>query len=147
MSDTISTEAARTIKYALFSATTTREHADTLEDKLAARSSTWRTPLDASAIKGAVLALADGTLFRGIGFGASCVRFGEVCFNTSMTGYQEILTDPSYCGLGVVMTYPHIGYYGTVPEDDASSRCWAEALVVRQMSPVASNWRWPATCG
>ncbi len=58
-----------------------------------------------------------------------------------MSGYQEILTDPSYCGQGVVMTYPHIGNYGTVPEDDESRRCWAEALVVRQMSPVASNWR------
>ena len=58
-----------------------------------------------------------------------------------MSGYQEILTDPSYCGQGVAMTYPQIGNYGTTPEDDESSRCWAEALVVKQMSPIVSNWR------
>jgi carbamoyl-phosphate synthase small subunit len=87
------------------------------------------------------LVLEDGTLFPGQSAGAPGEKVFELVFNTAMSGYQEILTDPSYCGQGVVMTYPHIGNYGTVPEDDESRRCWAEALVVRQMSPVASNWR------
>lgn len=87
------------------------------------------------------LALEDGTLFDGIGFGAIGDTTGEVVFNTSMTGYQEILTDPSYHGQMVTMTQPHIGNYGVTPEDDESSRVWAAGLIIRHLSPVVSNWR------
>jgi len=89
----------------------------------------------------AILVLEDGSVHRGRSAGAPGERCCELVFNTAMTGYQEILTDPSYRGQGVLMTYPQIGNYGTVAEDDESGRCWAEALIVRQMSPVASNWR------
>ena len=89
----------------------------------------------------AVLALADGTLFRGIGFGASCVRFGEVCFNTSMTGYQEILSDPSYAGQIVVMTYPQIGNVGVNSADSESERLALTGFVVREVFDEPSNWR------
>jgi carbamoyl-phosphate synthase small subunit len=89
----------------------------------------------------AVLALEDGRLFRGRGHGASAERFGEVVFNTSISGYQEILTDPSYAGQIVTLTYPHIGNYGTNPLDSESPRPYAEGLVVRELSQLASNWR------
>ncbi len=89
----------------------------------------------------ALLALADGTLWPGVAFGARGERTGEVVFNTSLTGYQEILTDPSYHGQIVVMSQPHIGNYGTNPEDDESARAWAAGLVVRAASPTVSNWR------
>jgi carbamoyl-phosphate synthase small subunit len=89
----------------------------------------------------AVLALEDGQVFRGRGYGASGERFGEVVFNTSLSGYQEILTDPSYAGQIVILTYPHIGNYGTNPLDSESARPFAEGLVVRELSQVASNWR------
>ncbi len=89
----------------------------------------------------ALLALADGTTWPGVAFGAPGERTGEVVFNTSLTGYQEILTDPSYHGQIVVLTQPHIGNYGANPEDDESSRPWAAGLVVRALSPLASNWR------
>src|SRR5487761_501844 len=89
----------------------------------------------------AALALEDGTLFRGRGHGARGERFGEVVFNTSLSGYQEILTDPSYAGQIVTLTYPHIGNYGTNPLDSESVRPFAEGLVVRELSEVASNWR------
>ena len=89
----------------------------------------------------ALLALADGTLWPGQAFGALGERTGEVVFNTCMTGYQEILTDPSYHGQIPVMTQPHIGNYGTNDEDDESDRCWVAGFVVRSASPVASNWR------
>ncbi len=89
----------------------------------------------------ACLALADGTLWPGLTLGARGERTGEVVFNTSLTGYQEILTDPSYHGQLVVMTQPHIGNYGANAEDDESARAWAAGLVVRAASPVASNWR------
>jgi carbamoyl-phosphate synthase small subunit len=89
----------------------------------------------------AVLALEDGKVFRGRGYGASAERFGEVVFNTSLTGYQEILTDPSYAGQIVILTYPHIGNYGTNPLDSESPRPYAEGLVVRELSQLASNWR------
>src|SRR5512136_2053272 len=89
----------------------------------------------------ACLALADGTLWLGLSMGAIGERTGEVVFNTSLTGYQEILTDPSYHGQIVVMTQPHIGNYGVNAEDDESARAWARALVVRAASPLASNWR------
>ena len=89
----------------------------------------------------AILALEDGRVFRGRAFGAQAEQAGEVVFNTSMTGYQEILTDPSYRGQIVVMTYPEIGNYGTNNEDCESDRPQAGGLVVRQASPVPSNWR------
>ena len=89
----------------------------------------------------ALLALEDGTLWPGTGFGARGTATGEIVFNTSMTGYQEILTDPSYHGQIITMTQPHIGNYGCVPEDDESDRVWAAGFVVRSVSPVYSNWR------
>ncbi len=89
----------------------------------------------------AVLALEDGKVFRGRGYGAPAERFGEVVFNTSLSGYQEILTDPSYAGQIVILTYPHIGNYGTNPLDSESAHPFAEGLVVRELSQIASNWR------
>ena len=89
----------------------------------------------------AILALEDGRIFRGRAFGAPVERAGEVVFNTSLTGYQEIFTDPSYAGQIVVLTNPHIGNYGTSPSDAESSRPYIEGLVVREFSPMASNWR------
>ena len=89
----------------------------------------------------ALLALADGTLWEGRGFGASGETTGEIVFNTSLTGYQEILTDPSYHGQVVTFTMPHIGNYGTTPEDDESRQVWAAGAVVRSLSPIVSNWR------
>jgi len=89
----------------------------------------------------AILALEDGTVFRGRPFGALAQRAGEAVFNTSMTGYQEILTDPSYRGQIVAMTYPLIGNYGVNPEDVESQRPQVEGFVIRELSRVASNWR------
>ncbi|MGH1343225.1 MAG: glutamine-hydrolyzing carbamoyl-phosphate synthase small subunit [Nannocystales bacterium] len=89
----------------------------------------------------AVLALADGRIFRGVGFGASATALGEVVFNTSMTGYQEIITDPSYAGQLVCLTAPEIGNVGCNPEDVESQAPGAESLIVRSLSPVVSNWR------
>ncbi len=89
----------------------------------------------------AILALEDGRVFRGRGDGAPGERFGEVVFNTSLTGYQEILTDPSYAGQIVILTYPHIGNYGTNSLDSESARPYAEGLVVRELSQLISNWR------
>ncbi len=89
----------------------------------------------------AVLALADGTVFRGESIGATGLAAGEVVFNTAMTGYQEILTDPSYARQIVTLTYPHIGNTGVNPEDEESSRIHAAGLVIRDVSPVVSNWR------
>ena len=87
------------------------------------------------------LALEDGLVFEGEGFGAETEIFGEVVFNTSLTGYQEILTDPSYKGQIVVMTNPHIGNYGINSHDAESHRPWVEGFVVRELSPVVSNYR------
>jgi carbamoyl-phosphate synthase small subunit len=89
----------------------------------------------------AILALEDGSVFHGTGFGASASAGGEVCFNTSMTGYQEILTDPSYKGQIVTMTYPLIGNYGVNAVDVESWRPHAAGFVIRELSPVVSNWR------
>ncbi len=89
----------------------------------------------------AILALEDGTIFHGNGFGARATTVGEVCFNTSMTGYQEILTDPSYKGQIVTMTYPEIGNYGINPADIESYQPHVSGFVVRELSPVVSNWR------
>src|SRR5437588_2689594 len=89
----------------------------------------------------AILALEDGSLFHGEGFGARASACGEVCFNTSMTGYQEILTDPSYKGQIVTMTYPLIGNYGVNPLDVESWRPHVAGFAIRELSPVVSNWR------
>ena len=95
----------------------------------------------------AILALADGTIFRGISIGASGYRVGEVVFNTAMTGYQEILTDPSYAKQLVTLTYPHIGNTGTNSEDSESGnvverhQVWAEGLIIRDATMVTSNFR------
>ena len=93
----------------------------------------------------ALLALADGTIFRGRSIGAAGRTVGEVVFNTAMTGYQEILTDPSYARQIVTLTYPHIGNTGINPEDVESRRVWAEGLIIRDLPRLYSNWR--ATMG
>ena len=89
----------------------------------------------------AILALEDGRIFRGKGYGAKAECYGEVVFNTCLTGYQEIFTDPSYAGQIVVLTNPQIGNYGTNPEDNEAVRPFIEGLVVREFSPISSNWR------
>jgi carbamoyl-phosphate synthase small subunit len=89
----------------------------------------------------AVLALQDGTIFRGVSVGAEGKTIGEVVFNTAMTGYQEILTDPSYCRQIVTLTYPHIGNTGTNSDDMESSLVHASGLVIRDSSMIASSWR------
>jgi carbamoyl-phosphate synthase small subunit len=97
-----------------------------------------------SASVPAILALADGSLFRGRAFGATDSTegsIGEVVFNTAMTGYQEILTDPSYAGQIVTLTYPHVGNTGVNPEDVESRRVFAAGLVIRDLPRLASNWR------
>ncbi len=92
-------------------------------------------------MKVAKLALEDGTVFTGRSIGADGEKSGEVVFNTAMTGYQEVLTDPSYKGQIVTMTYPHIGNYGVNEEDWESAKPWVEGFVAREFSPVASNQR------
>lgn len=89
----------------------------------------------------AILALEDGRIFRGEGHGAPGECLGEVVFNTSLTGYQEIATDPSYTGQIVVLTNPQIGNYGTNQADNESAKPYIEGLIVREFSPIASNWR------
>ncbi len=89
----------------------------------------------------AILALEDGRLFEGRAFGATGTTTGEICFNTSMTGYQEVITDPSYRGQIVAMTYPQIGNYGINPEDAESAGPHVRGFVIGELSPVASNWR------
>ncbi len=91
--------------------------------------------------KEAILVLEDGRTFRGRSFGAEGETFGEMVFNTSMTGYQEILTDPSYAGQLVCMTYPLIGNYGVNKEDVESGKPWVEGFVIKESSPIVSNWR------
>lgn len=92
-------------------------------------------------MKRALLALADGTVFEGRALGYEGETMGEVVFNTAMTGYQEVLTDPSYKGQIITMTCPHIGNYGVTSEDVESRRIWAEGFVVMEASRLASNWR------
>ena len=89
----------------------------------------------------ALLALEDGTVYHGESIGAIGQSVGEVVFNTSMTGYQEILTDPSYCRQIVTLTYPHIGNVGVNNEDEESTQIFASGLIIRELSPVVSNWR------
>ena len=89
----------------------------------------------------AILALADGTVFRGVSIGAPGHTVGEVVFNTAMTGYQEILTDPSYCSQIVTLTYPHIGNYGINAEDVEAQRVFAAGLIIKDLPLLASNFR------
>src|SRR5713226_1779549 len=89
----------------------------------------------------AILALEDGSMFKGYSIGATGQSVGEVVFNTAMTGYQEILTDPSYAGQIVTLTYPHIGNVGTNAADEESQRVWAAGLIIRDLSLLPSNWR------
>lgn len=89
----------------------------------------------------ALLVLADGSIFRGTAFGAEGVSVGEVVFNTSMTGYQEILTDPSYAEQIVTLTYPHIGNTGVNSEDEESNQIWAKGLIIRDLPLLTSNFR------
>ena len=89
----------------------------------------------------AILALADGTVYQGQSIGATGATVGEVVFNTSMTGYQEILTDPSYCQQIVTLTYPHIGNYGVNPQDVESDRVHAAGLIIKDLPLLASNFR------
>lgn len=91
--------------------------------------------------KSALLVLEDGTVFHGTAIGADGYAIGEVVFNTSMTGYQEILTDPSYARQIITLTYPHIGNYGTTPEDEEASKIVASGLVIRDLPLLASNFR------
>ena len=91
--------------------------------------------------KPAILALADGSIFRGEAIGIDGQTVGEVVFNTAMTGYQEILTDPSYARQLVALTYPHIGNTGTTPEDAESDRVWASGLIIRDLPLLSSNFR------
>ncbi|HYA20339.1 MAG TPA: glutamine-hydrolyzing carbamoyl-phosphate synthase small subunit [Burkholderiales bacterium] len=91
--------------------------------------------------KPAILALADGTIFRGTAIGCDGSAVGEVVFNTAITGYQEILTDPSYCKQIITLTYPHIGNTGVNPEDAESRRVYASGLVIRDLPPASSSWR------
>ena len=91
--------------------------------------------------KPAILALADGSIFRGDSIGADGHTIGEVVFNTAMTGYQEILTDPSYAQQIVTLTYPHIGNTGTTPEDAEANRVWAAGLIIRDLPLLSSCWR------
>jgi carbamoyl-phosphate synthase small subunit len=92
-------------------------------------------------LKSAILALEDGTVFEGKSFGAPVERSGEVVFNTALTGYQEIFTDPSYSGQIVILTNPQIGNYGTTIDDNEAVKPWIEGLVVREFSSLRSNWR------
>src|SRR5512145_796657 len=94
-----------------------------------------------STADAAVLVLADGTVFRGRSIGARGSAVGEVVFNTAITGYQEILTDPSYCRQLVTLTYPHIGNTGVNDEDAESARVYAEGLIVRDVPRLHSSWR------
>ena len=89
----------------------------------------------------AILALADGTVFRGIGIGATGSSVGEVVFNTAMTGYQEILTDPSYARQLVTLTYPHIGNTGCTDEAAEAGQAWASGLTVRDVPRRPTSWR------
>ena len=97
--------------------------------------------LVASAHPRALLALADGTVFEGISFGAPTTQVGEVVFNTSLTGYQEIATDPSYCRQIVTLTYPHIGNVGTNPQDEESAGLHLSGLVIKDLPELVSNFR------
>lgn len=91
--------------------------------------------------KKAILVLEDGSTFEGLNFGASGTTFGEIVFNTSMTGYQEIITDPSYASQIITFTYPEIGNYGTNKEDNESKKIFSSGVVIRNLSPIISNFK------
>ena len=95
----------------------------------------------AAAKKPALLVLADGTVFTGLACGAAGSVIGEVVFNTGMTGYQEVMTDPSYSGQLVTFTYPELGNTGVNPDDQEADKAHARGVIARQISPVSSNWR------
>ena len=95
----------------------------------------------------ALLALEDGRIFKGESFGAQGTGVGEVCFNTSMTGYQEVLTDPSYRGQIVAMTYPLIGNYGTNALDQESREPHVRGFVIEELSEIPSSWRSETSLG
>ena len=102
------------------------------------------TPIEKASFSSsptAVLVLEDGTVFEGVGFGAETTNVGEVCFNTSMTGYQEIMTDPSYAGQIINFTFPHIGNIGTNPVDIETDVPACLGMIVRNEVTTASNWR------
>jgi len=105
------------------------------------RYNTGYTFLEDNRLDKAVLALEDGCIFEGSSFGARSERSGEVVFNTAITGYQEVFTDPSYAGQIVILTYPQIGNYGSNRGDDESAHPFIEGLAVREFSPMVSNWR------
>jgi carbamoyl-phosphate synthase small subunit len=94
-----------------------------------------------ASVTAALLVLADGTLLRGVSFGAKGTALGEVVFNTGMTGYQEVMTDPSYAGQLVTFTYPELGNTGVNPDDQEADRPHVRGVIARELSPVASNWR------
>src|SRR5215471_13655347 len=110
-------------------------HADNLSEQAVSTASHSETA------RAAVLVLEDGTAFRGKGLGAFGQTLGEICFNTSMTGYQEILTDPSYAGQIITFTFPHIGNVGTNDEDIESHRSACRGLVLREDTTPSANWR------
>ena len=112
-----------------------------IEQHSTARCGNYGLPVDGTARAEATLLLANGTVFHGASFGALGETAGEVCFNTGMTGYQEVLTDPSYAGQLVTMTYPHIGNTGINPEDVESSRIQVAGFIVRDGVTTPSNWR------
>ncbi len=97
--------------------------------------------MSANSYNSAILVLEDGSVFQGIAIGAEGLSVGEVVFNTAMTGYQEILTDPSYARQIVTLTYPHIGNTGTTSEDNESDKIWSAGLVIRNLPLLASNFR------
>ena len=97
--------------------------------------------MNSQTYREAVLALADGTIFRGTAIGADGSSVGEIVFNTALSGYQEILTDPSYARQIVTLTYPHIGNVGVNKEDEESDKIWAAGLVIRDLPLLASNFR------
>ena len=100
-----------------------------------------KTVIEGRNLKDAILTLEDGTTFSGKSIGVDSHSVGEVVFNTAMTGYQEIITDPSYHKQIVTLTYPHIGNTGTNDEDNESSNSFCSGLVIRESSPISSNWR------
>jgi carbamoyl-phosphate synthase small subunit len=106
------------------------------------RCSRWLTPNEATPVnEPAILALEDGTIFEGVSVGAPGLSIGEVVFNTAMTGYQEILTDPSYARQLVTLTYPHVGNTGCTGQDDEARQVWAAGLIVRDVPRRPSSWR------
>ena len=104
----------------------------------AARESPHRTAIEVT--QPAILALEDGTVFEGVSVGAPGLSVGEVVFNTALTGYQEVLTDPSYARQMVTLTYPHIGNTGFTPQDDEAAKVWCAGLIVRDVPRRPSNW-------